>query len=299
MGTRMEVAEGLERGAPADEIDPGSFLRNLTRELAAGDIRLPSFPDIAARVQRVLEDPAAASVRVALVVGSDAALAARILRLANSAFLNPTALQIKDLKVALTRLGHQLVRCTAVAFALQQMTLGSSEADIRPQLKELWRNGALVASIAFVLARETRAANPEEALMTGLMHNIGQLYITLRAPRRSELRVGIQAWADVVRDCHPRIASSILRHWEFPPTIVAAVGDQNSWDREGHGEDGLGNILIAAVTLAPCVFQRELLADTVAAVTAFQRLGLGADHCERLLAACAEQIKLLRAALSA
>ncbi len=36
-------------------------------------------------------------------------------------------------------------------------------------LQKLWRQGALVASIAYVIARVTKAAIPDEALMTGLM----------------------------------------------------------------------------------------------------------------------------------
>jgi hypothetical protein len=50
----------------------------------------------------------------------------------------------------------KLVRCSAVSFALQQMNAGESVAMLRPQLQELWRKGTLVASIAYVLARETR-----------------------------------------------------------------------------------------------------------------------------------------------
>src|SRR5271169_1313127 len=156
---------------------PAEFLKGLSAELANGDIRLPSYPDVAQRVQRALEDPRATPAKVARVIGIDAALAVRILQLANSAFLNPSAKPITELQQAVHRLGHQLVRCTAVSFALQQMNAGPNIAALRPQLQELWRKGTLVASIAYVLARETRAANPDEALIAGLMHNIGSLYI--------------------------------------------------------------------------------------------------------------------------
>jgi len=286
-----------ETATPAGDLDPGGFVRKLTLELALGDVRLPSFPDIAARVQHVLEDTRAAPAQVAQVVGSDAALAARVLRLANSAFLNPSARQITDLQQAVTRLGHQLVRCTAVSFALQQMKLGAGEAELRPQLKELWRKGTLVASIAYVLARETQAATPDEALVTGLMHNIGRLYITVNAPRAATA-ANHEAWAAVVNDWHPKIASSILKHWKFPPAIIAAVEDQNAWDREVYGDEGLTDVLIAATTLVPCVFYRELLSETVTAVPPFERLGLKAEDCQRLLAATAAQIKSLHSALA-
>ncbi|HEY2677485.1 MAG TPA: HDOD domain-containing protein, partial [Steroidobacteraceae bacterium] len=248
-----------------------------------------SFPDIAARVQKVLDDPRASPARVAAVVASEAALAARVLRLANSAFLNPSSEQVNDLRVALTRLGVQLVRCTAVSFALQQMKLGSGDADLRKELQELWRGGALVASIAYVLARESRAANPDEALMTGLMHNIGKLYITVSAAK---------AEAAAVSEWHPQIAVLILKHWKFPPAIIAAVGNQNLVSRQRHGDEGLTDILKAATALQPCVFDRTLLPDVVAGIPAFQQLKLNAEDCTRILAASAEQIRSLRAGLS-
>ena len=293
----MTAAQGLDHDAPAGEPDTAAVMRKLMLELSLGDIRLPSFPDIAVRVQKVLDDPKASPARVAVVVGSEAALAARIIRLANSAFLNPSGEQISDLRVALTRLGVQLVRCTAVSFALQQMKLGGNDAALRGALQELWRNGALVASIAYVLARETKAANPDEALVTGLMHNIGKLYI-MTTPRAGDMPTATEAWTDAVREWHPKIAVSILKHWRFPPAIVAAVGLQNSKDREGSGEDGLTDILVAATVLVPCVFDRNMLSDIVVAVPAFQRLKMGADDCKRILAASAEQIRSLRAGLS-
>jgi HD-like signal output (HDOD) protein len=287
----------LKQDVLAGETDPGGVIRRLSAEVAAGDVRLPSLPGIAVRVQEVLEDSRAPRTRIAQVIGADAALAARILRLANSSFLNPSTEQTADLRVAVTRLGHQLVRCTAVSFSLQQMELGSGQAELQPQIRQLWRNGTLVASIAYVLARETRAAKPDEALMTGLMHNIGQLYITVSAPRRA---VGgeSKAWERVTEEWHPRIASSILKHWKFPSAIIAAVANQNSRDREPRGDEGLTDVLIAALALESCVFHRELLDDTVTAGASFQRLGLSAEKCRHLLAAAADQITALRTALA-
>jgi HD-like signal output (HDOD) protein len=294
----MPIAKPLTRDLSANEPDSGGILRKLSFEVAAGDVRLPSLPDIAVRVQKVLEDSRAARTQVAQVIGADAALAARILRLANSAFFNSSTQQTTDLQQAITRLGHQLVRCTAVSFSLQQMELGTGEAELRPHIRQLWRNGTLVASIAYVLARETRAAKPDQALMTGLMHNIGDLYITVSAPRRAIAGGKNKAWQQVVEEWHPRIASSILKHWKFPPPIIAAVADQNTGDRETRSDDGLTDVLIAAKALVSCVFHRELLEDTVTAGPPFQRLGLGSGDCQRLLAVAGDQIKALRAALA-
>jgi HD-like signal output (HDOD) protein len=195
------------------------------------------------------------------------------------------------------RLGHQLVRCTAVSFALQQMNAGPSVAVLRPQLHELWRQGTLVASIAYVLARETRAANPDEALIAGLMHNIGSLYITVRAHQHGGALGTDEAATRVLNNGHPRIAGAILGRWKFAPSIVSAVSNQNSSSLPATGAGSLADVLIAAISLVPCVFYRGLLDETVTAVAAFQRLALDAADCKRLLATTAGQIKALHSAL--
>jgi HD-like signal output (HDOD) protein len=276
---------------------PDAVVLKLSRELAAGDVRLPSLPDIALRVQKVLDDPRASRAQIAKVVSADAALAARIMKLANSAFLNPSAQEITDLQRALTQLGHQLVRCTAVSFSVQQMQLGSGDKALHPYIRELWRKGALVASIAYVLARETGAARPDVALMCGLMHNVGELYITISGPRRLAELANSEPWRNMVREWHPRIAGSILKQWQFPADIIAAVTQQNIPDNE-RDADGLTDVLVASRALEACVFQRELLDDAVTNGMTFQRLGLNTEKCKQLLAAAGEQIKALRAALS-
>src|SRR5258706_1593092 len=275
---------------------PSEFLKELSAELPTADLRLASFPDMAQRVQQALEDPRTTPVQVARVIGIDAALAVRILRLANSAFLNPSAKPITELQQAVNRLGHQLVRCTAVSFALQQMNSGPSMAVLRPQLQELWRKGTLVAAIAYVLARETRAANPDEALIAGLMHNIGSLYITVRAHQHGAPLGADDAATRVLNNGHPRIAGAILGHWKFAPSIVSAVSNQNASNLPT-GAAGLTDVLIASISLVPCVFFRGLLEETVTAVAAFQRLALDTTECTRLLRTTARQIKSLHSAL--
>lgn len=294
----MAAMNSPTRDLRAGESDRDAVIRKLSLEVALGDVRLPSLPDVAVRVQQVLEDPRAARSRVAQVIGADAALAARIVRLANSAFLNPSTQQIFDLQQALTRLGTQLVRCTAMSFSLQQMEFGNGEAKLRPQIRELWRTGALVAAIAYVLARETGVAKPDEALMTGLMHNIGNLYITVGAPHRAASAEDGAAWEQLVQEWHPRIAGSILKHWKFPAAIIAAVADQNTENRATGGDGGLTDVLIAAIVLGSCAFNHELIDDAVTAGPSFQRLRLGSGDCKRLLASAAAQITALRAALS-
>jgi len=295
-------------------LDAEMFVISLLDEIDAGKIRLPSFPDVAVRVQQVLDDPKAGPGKIARVVAADAALAARILRLSNSAYLNPSGVPIQDVQVAVTRMGQQLVRCAAVSFALQQMKFSSSDPELKTTLRSLWQDGTLVAAIAFVLARATRAASEDVALLTGLLHNIGDLYLAVRtAGDEANEATRDPEWPQVVQLWRPLIAQAILKQWKFSPAIVAAVASQHApANGQGSGAPpttadskaaaaasvGLTDVLVAAVALIPCVFERERLGAQVATVPAFARLGLDPAGCERLFGASAQQIRFLSAALS-
>lgn len=279
-------------------LTPFDITKKLMEELAAGDVRLPSFPDVAARVQRVLEDERATPMQIGKVLGADAALAARVLRIANSAVFNVSGKPVSDLPTAVRRLGHELVRCAAMSFALKQMKVDGGDRKLRPKLAELWRTGALVASIGFVLARETGASTPDEALVTGLLHNIGRLYLLVRAQAMSTAIADTGIWDEILQDWHPRFGRAILEHWKFPAPIVAAVGEQNSRVARITGSYKLTGVLICAIALVPCVFYRKLLDDTVTSVAPFEELGLKTEDCKRMLAATVRQINSLRDALA-
>jgi HD-like signal output (HDOD) protein len=286
-----EAASG--RFAPG----PFEFVRALAVELSKGEVRLPSYPDVAERVRAALDDPRTSPARIAQVVGSDPALAARLLRVANSAVFNPAGKPITALPQAIARLGHELVRCAAVSFAVSQMKLADELYAVRPQLQELWRKSTLVAAIAHEVARETRAANPDEATIAGLLHNVGRLYIVARAERYVATFEHSGVWDEVLHDWHPQIGRSILEHWKFPEHIADAVAEQNTWDRARSPRSGLPDVLVCATSLVPCVYYRELIEDTLPAVSAFQRLGLDVDRCRHLLTESAGRIRQLRDAL--
>ena len=69
----MATTASQKQKEPPSALAPSEFLKELSAELASGDIRLPSFPDVAQRVQRALEDPRATPDQVARVIGIDGA----------------------------------------------------------------------------------------------------------------------------------------------------------------------------------------------------------------------------------
>ncbi len=157
------------------------FISQLADELNSRRLVLPSFPDVALRVRQALEAEHCTADTLARVVHSEPALAARLLKVANSALLNRGGPPVTDLRTAIARLGFDMVRNAATAVAVEQLLLGREHQDIRAELERLWRHSVAVSALAYVLAGQCRGVNRDEALLAGLMHDIGRLYVHARA----------------------------------------------------------------------------------------------------------------------
>src|SRR5271165_1098287 len=166
------------------------FVRTLAAELSGGNVDLPSFPEIAVRIRRVLSDPNSSIEQVVRVVGSEPALAARLLRMANSASLNRSGRPVSELRTAINRIGYNMVRSASISFSMAQIRNSNKLAGLEHHLNDLWQRSTLVAALAFVLARKCTKVNPDEAMLTGMMHGIGKLYVLTRAADHAELFAG-------------------------------------------------------------------------------------------------------------
>jgi HD-like signal output (HDOD) protein len=272
---------------------PFRFLTDLAKELSAGRVELPSFPDAAARVQHVLSDDSITSERIARVVSSDAGLAARILTMANSTLLHRGGSPVTDLKIAITRIGHDCIRAAALAYATAQVRHAAGLAHIRSDLERLWQEGVRVAALAHAMAKETRLMRPDEALLAGLLHNIGKVYIIARAPRETG---SVHIDDQVLRDWHPGIGQALIENWKLPEDIAKAVGGQLEIERSHAEPADLQDLLIVAVNLAA---QMESKVDdaAMAEMPAAVIMGLTDSSFVRIMLESQTEMETLQAAL--
>jgi HD-like signal output (HDOD) protein len=270
------------------------FLSDLARELSAGRVDLPSYPDAAARVQHVLSDDNITSERIARVVSSDAGLAARILTMANSTLLHRGGSAVTDLKVAITRIGHDSIRAAALAYANAQLRNAADLAHIRKQLERFWQEGVRVAALAHAMAKESRLLRPDEALLAGLLHNIGKVYIIARMPKGSgEVQVDEQ----VLVEWHPGIGQALIENWKLPEDIALAVGGQLEVDRAHAGGADLQDLLIVAVRLAAQMANNSADDAELAQMPAATAMGLSDSAIMRIMLESQTEMETLQAAL--
>ena len=123
------------------------FIQSLAGELSGGTLDLPSFPEIAVRVRRILSDPKSSLDQVVRVVGSEPALAARLLRISNSASLNRSGRPVTELRTAINRIGYNMVRSASISFAMLQIRNSNKLAGLEHHLEDLWQRSSRVVRI--------------------------------------------------------------------------------------------------------------------------------------------------------
>jgi HD-like signal output (HDOD) protein len=274
-----------------------AFVQSLAAELSTGKVELPSFPDIAMRVRQVLSDETVSPEKVVRIVGSEPALAARLLQLANSAALNFSGKAVTDLRTAIARMGFNMVRSAAIAFAMSQLKKVDSLKGLEQPLDVLWRRSAGVAAMSHALARRLAKVNPDTALLAGLLHGIGQLYILTRTAKHPELFKNEAVYHNIVRDWHSSIAKALLENWDMAEEIVEAVGNYEDIDRAHTGPTDLTDVLTVGYLLASYREHPESIELNMQGVAACTRMQLDRAGYDKLIQESGDEIAAVQAAL--
>jgi HD-like signal output (HDOD) protein len=274
-----------------------AFVQVLANELSGGKVVLAGFPDIAMRVQRVLKDDEVSTDRIVRVIGSEPVLATQLMQISNSVAFNPVGKPVTELRTVVARVGLNVVRTTTIAFAVRQVRSAAVLKPIQKQLDELWQRNVLIASLSYVLARRYSRVNADTALLTGLLHGVGRLYIMTRAVEYPALFANLATYQSIERDWHLSIAAALLENWEIADEIVQAVRECEDLAREPRGPVSLTDLLLAANLIVIHQGDPALLSMRLQSVKAVAKMHLDAEVCEGLMKESEAEIKALREAL--
>jgi HD-like signal output (HDOD) protein len=179
---------------------------------------LPTLPEVALKVREVADDPNADIDKLCGVIGNDAALSARIVRVANSPLLRASR-AIEDLRAALMRLGIHYTCNIATGLAMEQMFQATSDL-IDMRMREVWSRSSEVAGISHVLCKHYTRLRPDQATLAGLVHKIGVLPILTYAEEHPALLKDSLTLDAVIEQLHAPIGDLILKTWNFPEELA-------------------------------------------------------------------------------
>lgn len=276
------------------------FVQQLATSLGSEEIELPAFPDVVGRLQATLADADAGVREVVKVISSEPVLTARLLKMANSAALNPGGNEINNLNGAVMRLGFNLVRATAAAYAMGQMRRTRELEPIRGELEACWRASNEVAAICYVVAKRAFGRQPDEAMLAGLLHQIGRLYILTHTLRADPALRDDPEYGQVIAGWQAQVGRVILDEWGLPSRIGQAVADQDALiDDDGRELEPLPKLLAAAKLRHRLATEPELRETCPEADERLQLLRVGNASFIDLVAASQGDIELMQQTLAA
>ncbi|HEX3848315.1 MAG TPA: HDOD domain-containing protein, partial [Steroidobacteraceae bacterium] len=224
---------------------------------------------------------------------------ARLLRIANSASINRSGRPVTDLRAAINRIGYNMVRSASIAFSMAQIRKASKLRGLEHHLNSLWERSSSVAAFAYVIARNCSKVNADEAMLTGMMHGIGKLYVLTRAADHPELFGNNSTLEDIIAQWHASIGKAILENWSFPEAMAAAVGEQDDLTRAVDGSADLGDVIAVAILMSTHRGDIPALEEMLKDVGAAERLGLDASKISSVMTESAAEVAALSEALGA
>ncbi|MEZ0138614.1 MAG: HDOD domain-containing protein [Candidatus Reddybacter sp.] len=288
------------------------FIQTLSDELSKGQVKLPAFPEVAMRIKSALEDPDMSTQQIAKLVVSDPVFSARLLKVANSAALNTSGNKIKEIPAAITRMGFKMAHSIAVSIAMDQV-MNKPSSSLASEFQKLWQHSVTVAALCYVITKKQARhpsvrqskINPDEAMLAGLMHDIGKTYILSRAENHPALIADSEALEQVMFDWHTGIGSAIIENWEFDEAMINVADEHELLDREtfipGHATD-LTDIVLVANLMSHTIeegaesnYGQHL--EEWTEIPAFARLGLDAETISEINESSREEVDSIISAL--
>ncbi|WP_342244767.1 HDOD domain-containing protein [Pseudomonas sp. OTU5201] len=220
-------------------------LQELIQAIESDELVLPTLPEVALKVRETAEDPNAGIQDLTKVIGNDAALTARIIKVVNSPLLR-TNKEITDLQMAISRLGINYTSNLATGLAMEQMFQATTDVVDR-KMREVWNKSTEIAGICHVLCRHYTRLMPDQATLAGLVHQIGVLPILTYAEEHNELLADSISLNHVIERIHPLIGDRILRAWEFPEPIAAVPSQYLDFSRNSARVDYIDIVQVATL----------------------------------------------------
>ena len=258
----------MSAAAPVTAAD---FVQLLATDLTNNDLELPTFPDAVVRIQQAFQKDDVNANEIVRIISSDPALAATVIRIANSAAVRTSANEIVDVRKAVVQMGFKLVQSCAISFALRQLERNEKlSEDARTALKSIWTESVELAARCYVVAKHYTKLNAEEAMLAGLLSVLGRLYIFMKSIEYPD--IPYSELDEILKEWHPAIAKAIAETWGMSEELAVALENQLVSDPPVEENPTLTEVMISAKIVFQHSVSEQPLDGSVFPV--LQRLGI-------------------------
>ncbi len=260
-----------------------SFPVPISLEAILASERLPSLPEVAARIVEIARSPEPDFDKMIDAIRTDPAMAGRILKTANSALLGMRT-RASSIETAVPRLGSTMVRTLVLSFCLAEYQ-NKNSFNLRPWYQQIWRESLIQAATAELLAeRQGKQIDPANWFLAGLVQDIGRLALlhtcgeeyvekVLDVDDERSQRDREHAWLGFT---HVEVGFGLCCRWNLDREILDAIAVHHA---AAHRIVPLK--FVSSVSLPAALITAGHVADYIAEVG--HSLRCSREHIERLL----------------
>ena len=190
---------------------------------------LPTLPHILLKLIQVCNRETGSLEEVSRIVEKDPSLTSKILRLVNSAYY-ALPRKIGSMDQAVAYLGTNAVKNTAICASIFG-AFNQTKDNAAFNMKMFWWHSLRCAVLSRLIAVKTKYKNPDEAFLSGLLHDIGKLVLWVNFKKEytellkmykgrpdlllaGEIRLGVT---------HSEVGAWLLHRWKLPSLMGDSI----------------------------------------------------------------------------
>jgi HD-like signal output (HDOD) protein len=258
-----------------------SFLDHVQEELDANRLVLPTLPDIALKVRDAVLNGNASAKELAEMIATDASLSTRLIYVANSPLYR----------------GNNTVGTLITSLVMQQMFNPKSKL-LEHHFRKTWEHSINVSSISRALTAFVPHLNRDEAMLAGLIHQIGKLPILALAEKIPEFRDSPSRMDKLLEKAHPAIGKLIMDSWNFPEALKPVASDYINFRYDSDVKADYVDVVQVAFLQSIAGTDHPACRVDCSKVLSFTKLGLAADTEVLEIEGISDDIELARSMLS-
>lgn len=227
----------------SEQLKNNPFFIRFFQHFIEGELKIPNFPDIALKLRNAIQQDCEIT-DIVKIINMDPVISAKLIQVVNSPIYRPIN-PISNCLDAINRLGLTTTRNLVTAFSMNNLTR-SKNPSTKKLIQYTWLQSIKVSSISYTLAQLTQKVDPDEALLAGLLHNIGLLPILTFADSLPE---DSYQPADVdlcINEIQGQIGSVILEKWDFPNNLRQIPLQSTNWFTSTTEDLNLNDIVLLA-----------------------------------------------------
>lgn len=231
--TQQPVAVELIDIELPEQIAGNRFFASFSAAYRENRLSLPSLPNVALKLKEAMEKDLAINEAVK-IIGIDAPIVAKLIQLANSPIYSPIS-PITNCHAAVTRLGLDQTRKLVMGISLKQL-FRCKNPQLMEKMQNLWKSSLYISSLSFVLAQENGTVNPEDALLAGLISDIGTIPILHFAEQYPNEYPNLDVLDSAIPFLSSPVGSLVLHTLGFAPELACIPKYADDWFYESEGD---------------------------------------------------------------